>query len=192
METKQIPQMRLAVGPDGLRKTLWDLFDEIQANPDLQAQKQFISYRIGELVAILQFDFNHDPIQVRYNDLDGRPAPKSVKEIIADFVWEKFPSIKYYLNYPDDLLDARQQILQTVYKETYDSQRRVEETLMNISGPPRKDLPSALHELEQLDPKKTSAISVTSNMTLFGSANKKPEKASVATEEVSPGNRRKT
>jgi hypothetical protein len=78
-----------AEGPEGLKQVLYNLLDLRQKNPDKAELEQYILYQLGNQKSLIKVDISEQPFQFWYYDLLGRPATKIVKDVIADFVWEK-------------------------------------------------------------------------------------------------------
>jgi len=85
-----------AEGPEGLKTVLCDLLEKIGKNHGMEAE-QYILYQVGSQKSLIKVDMSQQPFQFWYYDLLGRPATKAVKDIIADFVWEKGGEKERYL-----------------------------------------------------------------------------------------------
>lgn len=80
----------IAEGPEGLKTALEALYAKASLDPVFAASEHYILYQLGDQRSLIKVETEEEPYQFWYNDLLGRPATKVVKDIIADFLWEKF------------------------------------------------------------------------------------------------------
>lgn len=78
-----------AHGPDGLREALDNLLARANADPEFAAAQHFILYELGNQKSLIRVDTTQQPFYFWYYDLLGRPITKNVKDIIAEFLWDK-------------------------------------------------------------------------------------------------------
>src|SRR5690349_7555645 len=78
---------KIAKGPDELALILDLLLENLKNNPDSE-KLHTILYELGHQKSLIKVDLNQHPFKFWYNDLLGRPATKTVKEVIAKFLWK--------------------------------------------------------------------------------------------------------
>lgn len=78
-----------ANGPEGLKEVLDSLLVRANADPDFAAAQHYILYTLGSQKSLIRVDTSKQPFYFWYYDLLGRPITRNVKEIIAQFLWEK-------------------------------------------------------------------------------------------------------
>jgi len=71
----------IAEGPRGLRSVLTALLGLPQNQRD---EPQEILYRLGGQESLILADLSKEPFHFYYNDIQGRPAPKMVRDIIQE------------------------------------------------------------------------------------------------------------
>jgi len=87
----------IAQGPNGLREVLDSYFTKSQNDPTFAQVGHYILYTLGEQRSLIRVDTSAIPFHFRYCDLLGRPATRSVKEIIARFLWDKCGEKERYM-----------------------------------------------------------------------------------------------
>lgn len=88
MESVQ-PEMTVANGPEGLMEVLEDFRRRAELDPVFRHEPHYIMYHLNAQQSLIKIDFSADPFQFWYYDLMGRPATNSVKQTVAEFLWEK-------------------------------------------------------------------------------------------------------
>jgi hypothetical protein len=78
-----------AQGPEGLRHVLEDLMQKSKQDRAFAIKEHFIMYQLGDQKSLIKIDLSQDPVLFWYLDLLGRPAPRNVKKVIFDFLWDK-------------------------------------------------------------------------------------------------------
>lgn len=90
-------QYDVAEGPTGLREVLDSYFSKYQNDPTFAQEGHYILYTLGEQRSLIRVDASAIPFHFRYCDLLGRPATKSVKEVIARFLWDRCGEKERYM-----------------------------------------------------------------------------------------------
>jgi hypothetical protein len=88
MEDKDLPSPILAAGPSGLESVLNDFLQHAQQDAAFAATEHYILYQFNQQKALIKVDTSQMPFHFWYYDLLGRPATNTVKEVIAQFVWD--------------------------------------------------------------------------------------------------------
>lgn len=83
------PEMTIAEGPEGLMNVLDGFRRQAQQDESFRSEAHYILYRLNAQQSLIKIDFSEEPYQFWYYDLLGRPATNTVKNTIAEFLWEK-------------------------------------------------------------------------------------------------------
>ena len=87
----------IAQGLQDLEHVLDQLLEKREHEPDFANEEIFILYKLGNQQSLIKIDMQEKPFQFWYCDLMGRPATKSLKETIYNFLWEKCGGKDQYL-----------------------------------------------------------------------------------------------
>lgn len=90
------PDMMTAEGPQGLMEVLDHCRRQAQQDESFRLEPHYILYRLNAQQSLIKIDFSEEPYQFWYYDLLGRPATNTVKNTIADFLWEKCGVKQHY------------------------------------------------------------------------------------------------
>lgn len=90
------PDMTVAEGPHGLMDVLVNFRGQAQQDELFRSEPHYILYRLNAQQSLIKIDFSEEPYQFWYYDLLGRPATNTVKNTIADFLWEKCGIKQHY------------------------------------------------------------------------------------------------
>ncbi len=82
------PEYTIAEGPQGLRDVLESFRLQAEASTDFRSREHFIMYRLNAQQSLIKVDMSESPFKFWYCDLLGRPATQTVKNTIADFLWD--------------------------------------------------------------------------------------------------------
>lgn len=93
-----LPEFVMADGPHGLMKVLENLLHQSEQDEAFRAQEHYIMYQLKDQRSLIKVDMSERPFQFWYYDLMGRPATTAVKEVIAEFLWEKCGEKQRYLD----------------------------------------------------------------------------------------------
>lgn len=97
MQTDALAIQYISVdGPEGLQRTLNELFEATHSKTPNQSE-YYIMYHLGNQKSLIKLDLGQEPFLFWYYDLLGRPATKVVKDILAEFAWEKGGEKKRYM-----------------------------------------------------------------------------------------------
>src|SRR5436190_11302591 len=80
-----------AEGPKGLREVLNSLYQQAQLDSAANTD-HFILYHMNDQKSLIRVSMAEEPCKFWYYDLDGRAAPKGVKDVINQFLLDRFPS----------------------------------------------------------------------------------------------------
>ena len=98
MDNQDTPsQYLIAEGPGGLQSVLNQLLQKSQQDAVFAASDHYVLYQLNEQQSLIKIDMSQRPFQFWYYDLLGRPATEAVKNVIADFLWEKCGESTLYL-----------------------------------------------------------------------------------------------
>ncbi len=78
-----------AQGPEGLTQVLDSFLQQSNADADFATSAHYVMYQLGNQRSLIKVDMSKKPYRFWYFDLLGRPATRTVKDTIADFLWEK-------------------------------------------------------------------------------------------------------
>ena len=74
-----------------------NLLEKSELDSEFAAKEHFIYYQIGDQKSLIKVDMGKNPVLFWYYDLLGRPATRSIKKTIFDFLWEKCGVSDQYL-----------------------------------------------------------------------------------------------
>ncbi len=80
----------IAEGPEGLRQVLEELFVKASSDPVFATQEHLVCYQLGSQKSLIKVDATQEPFLIWHYDLMGRPATVAVKDVIKQFLFEKW------------------------------------------------------------------------------------------------------
>jgi hypothetical protein len=83
------PEFTIADGPQGLLEVLETFRCRAEQDAAFRAQEHYIMYKLKAQQSLIKVDMSEQPFQFWYCDLLGRPATNTVKDTIAEFLWER-------------------------------------------------------------------------------------------------------
>lgn len=94
METER--EYQVVKGPEELERLLDNLLAQTKNDNHLKLKPYFILYEWGNQKSLLKVDLSEQPVVFWHDDLLGRPATSTVKEVIARFVWQNCGEKEWY------------------------------------------------------------------------------------------------
>jgi len=78
-----------AEGPAGLKSVLESFYERTQTDPVFASRAHFILYQHGNQESVIKVDMTEEPCLFWYYDLLGRAITNPVRDVIAEFLWER-------------------------------------------------------------------------------------------------------
>ncbi len=78
----------IAEGPEGLKKVLNDLWEEVEHNPNSAKQEHYILYQLSSQKSLIKIETDQMPFKFWCYDLMGRPITLPMREVLSQFLEE--------------------------------------------------------------------------------------------------------
>lgn len=97
-ELEGLENFTTVISPAGLRAELDSLLEKASHDAAFAAESHYVKFQLGGLQSFIRIDMSDKPFLFWYCDLDERAVSPAVRNVIADFLWEKGGEKEKYLD----------------------------------------------------------------------------------------------